>query len=80
MQEDFDKIRLDHIFIIDGLIKEFKQKTGTYPFEESDGQLPVAAIIETDYQKESHGGKIPIFLDLEIREKNGLYNSLLSVN
>jgi len=72
MQEDFDKIRLDHIFIIDGLIKEFKQKTGRYPFEENEKQLPVATIIETEYQKKSHEGKVPIFLDLEIREKDGV--------
>ena len=72
MQEDFDIIRLDHIFIIDGLVKEFKQKTGRYPFEESDSQPPVATIIETDYQKKSHDGQVPIFLDLEIRESNGV--------
>lgn len=71
MQEDFDKIRLDHIFIISGLVNEYHQKNGKYPFETGPSQLPAIAIIETEKQKETHGGKVPLFLDLNIRQTKG---------
>ncbi len=31
MQEDFDKIRLDHILIISELVNEYKEKVGQFP-------------------------------------------------
>lgn len=71
MQEDFDKIRLDHIFIISGLVNEYHQKNGKYPFETEPSQIPAIAIIETEKQKETHDGKVPLFLDLQIRQSEG---------
>lgn len=67
MQQDFDKIRLAHIFAIDDLVSEFREHTGRYPFQESDERNPVASIIETDEQRKSHRGDVPIFITLETR-------------
>ncbi len=71
MQEDFDKIRLDHVLIIDALVKEYKAKTGKYPFEGKYEQLPVAVVIESEAQKESHKGNVPLFIDLSTRAVDG---------
>ena len=71
MQEDFDKIRLDHLFAINGLVQEYKTTTGKYPFETDSSQLPAVVIIQTEKQKETHEGNVPIFLDLETRAVNG---------
>jgi hypothetical protein len=73
MQEDFDKIRLDHAFIINDLIQEYRTTTGKYPFETDSSQLPAVVIIQTEKQKETHQGKVHIFLDLETRAVNGQY-------
>ena len=71
MQEDFDKIRLDHVFVINSLVQEYKTTTGKYPFETDPAQLPAVVIIQTEKQKETHKGNVPIFLDLETRATNG---------
>ena len=71
MQKDFDKIRLDHILSINALVQEYKATTGKYPFESDPEQLPVVVIIQTEKQKETHNGNVPIFLDLESRANNG---------
>ena len=72
MQEDFDKIRLDHILSISALVEEYKTATGRYPFETESKQLPAVVIIETEEQKETHAGKVPIILDLESRAADGV--------
>ena len=71
MQEDFDKIRLDHLLSINALIQEYKNSTGTYPFETHSNQLPVIVVIQTEKQKETHQGNVPLFLDLESRISDG---------
>ena len=71
MQEDFDKIRMDHLFVINELVQEYKSTTGKYPFETDSAQLPAIVIIQTEKQKETHKGNVPIFLDLETRTTNG---------
>lgn len=71
MQQDFDKIRLDHMFVIDSLVMEFREKTGRYPFEEPGGKSATAVVIQTDAQERSHGGRVPLFFDLAIRAKDG---------
>ena len=73
MQEDFDKIRLDHILFINSLIKEYKTTKGKYPFETNSEQLPVIVAIQTELQKETHKDNVPIFLDLATRAVNGQY-------
>ena len=73
MQKDFDKIRLDHILTINALIQEYKTTTGKYPFEDGLAQMPVVVTIQTDKQKETHNGNVPIILDLESRAVNGLF-------
>jgi len=72
MQEDFDKIRLDHILTINSLVEEYKTATGKYPFENKPGQRPVAVIIETEKQKETHAGHVPLYLDLDSRAIDGV--------
>ena len=72
MQEDFDRIRLDHILSIGSLVEKYKTATGRYPFENDPKQLPVVVIIETEKQKETHAGHVPLFLDLESRAVDGV--------
>lgn len=72
MQEDFDKIRVDHLFVIFDLVSEFHRETGKYPFQVAGSELPVFVIIQTEEQEKTHGGKVPLFLDLEIRLERGL--------
>ena len=68
MQEDFDKIRLDHLLVTNRLIDEYKSNTGYYPFENMPTQLPIVVIIQTQTQEEAHKGNVPIFLDMETRQ------------
>ena len=52
MQEDFDRIRLDHILIINGLVNEYKEKVGHFPFA-NYSEKPVYSKIATEEQIEN---------------------------
>ena len=72
MQEDFDKIRLDHLLQIDLAVKEYKKQKGYYPYEDQGLNTPVMIIIQTPEQEKTHGGNVPIHMSLELRMENGL--------
>ncbi|MGA1871058.1 MAG: hypothetical protein ACMUJM_21195 [bacterium] len=71
MQEDFDRIRLDHILIINNLVEKFKIKTGYYPLEKRFESLPIAVMIASDTQLENDKGRTPIHIDLFTRGIDG---------
>ena len=72
MQEDFDKRRLDSILIMSNYMEEYKVKVGHYPFHKDDpDQLPVGVIIQSAMQKDTHGGKVRFFIDLNTRAVDG---------
>lgn len=66
MQEDFDRIRLDHILVIHKLIAEYKSETGHFPFE-GRSDLPAVVLIASEEQLRNNHDRIPIFIDLETR-------------
>jgi hypothetical protein len=70
MQDDFDKIRLDHILMINSLVYEFKAMTGNFPFE-NYSEKPVIVVIATDEQIANDNGRLNIFLDLSTRAVDG---------
>jgi len=70
MQADFDKIRLDHVFIINGLVTEYKEKTGHFPLE-NYSEKPVYVTIATEEQIENDKGRSNVFLDLNTRAVDG---------
>ena len=72
MQEDFDKIRLDSILIIDNLVKEYKEKTGRYPFENYNTILPIVITIASTEQIENDQGRSNVYVDLNTRSSNGV--------
>lgn len=70
MQEDFDKIRLDHILIISNLVNEYKEKNGHFPFA-NRSEKPVVVTIASEEQIENDKGRAPIFVDLNTRATDG---------
>jgi hypothetical protein len=70
MQEDFDKIRLDHILTINELINEYKEKIGHFPVENYSTK-PVYVKIATVEQIENDKGRSNVFIDLSTRAADG---------
>lgn len=70
MQQDFDKIRLDHILIISGLVNEYKEKVGYFPFA-NRSEKPIVVTIASEKQIEEDNGNSPIFIDLNSRATDG---------
>jgi hypothetical protein len=70
MQEDFDKIRLDHILIISELVSEYKEKVGHFPFA-NYSEKPVYVKIATEEQIQNDKGRSNVFLDLSTRAEDG---------
>jgi hypothetical protein len=70
MQEDFDKIRLDHILIINDIVNEYKEKTGHFPLE-NYSEKPVYVKIATKEQIDNDKGRSNVFLDLSSRAVDG---------
>ena len=70
MQEDFDKIRLDHILIISNLVNEYKEKVGHFPFA-NYSEKPVYVKIATEEQIKNDKGRSNVFLDLSTRAVDG---------
>lgn len=70
MQEDFDKIRLDHILIISNLVNEYKEKNGHFPFANLS-DLPVYVTIASEEQIKNNKGRSRIFIDLNTRITDG---------
>lgn len=71
MQQDFDKQRLDHMLIIDGLVREYHAKTGRYPLDDTPSQIAVAVCIQSAAQQEGHKDNIPIYLEMSTRKQDG---------
>ena len=69
MQQDFDKIRLDHILIINSLANEYKEKIGYFPFA-NRSEKPVVVTIASEEQIENDNGRAPAFIDLNTRAIN----------
>jgi hypothetical protein len=72
MQEDFDRIRLDHLFVITKLIDEYQLKAGRLPFEKSADGKPVAVIIASEGQLDRNQGQGLVRLDLKTRASDGI--------
>ncbi len=71
MQEDFDRIRLDHAFILDSLLTEYHQRTGTWPFAEGTDSVAAYVVIATDAQAEANAAFVRIRVDNELRGTDG---------
>ena len=71
MQEDFDRIRLDHLFILDTLIREYAAATGAFPFADGSDSLPQVVVIATPQQYERNQDLLRIRVDLALRAENG---------
>jgi len=72
MQEDFDRIRLDHLFEIDSTIREFVHRTGALPFASLSDSVPVVVVIATDDQYQRNREGLAIRVDREVRAENGV--------
>ena len=72
LQEDFDRIRLDHAFVIGALIDEYRAKVGVYPFAEGTDSVPAVVIIGTPDQDERNKKFIRIRVDFDLRATNGV--------
>jgi hypothetical protein len=70
MQQDFDKIRLDHILIINNLVNEYKEKVDHFPFA-NHSEKPVYVKIATEEQIKNDKGRSNVFLDLSTRTVDG---------
>jgi hypothetical protein len=71
MQEDFDRIRLDHAFVIAGLIDEYRTKAGAFPFADGTDTMPVAVVIATPQQEERNKALVRIRVDFALRATGG---------
>src|SRR5437763_4189730 len=71
MQQDFDRSRLDHLFVIANLMEEYQKKTGHFPFANSVDGKPVAVVIASEEQLKNDGGRVPISLELKTRAVDG---------
>ena len=72
MQEDFDRIRLDHALVIGGLLAEYRRATGRYPFAEGSDSVPAVVIIGTPEQLRNNRDFIRIRIDLDLRAAAGV--------
>jgi hypothetical protein len=72
MQEDFDRIRLDHLFEIDSTIREFVQRTGSLPFAKLSDSIPVVVVIASDDQYQRNRENLAIRVDRELRAEKGV--------
>ena len=66
-QDDFDKIRLNHIRYLYDIVREYATVKGSPPFASESDTVPVVVIIETERQAERHNGNYPIIVHLETR-------------
>jgi hypothetical protein len=71
MQQDFDRVRLDHLCVIAKLIEEYENKAGHLPLAMKGNEKPVVVVIGTQEQKDYDNGRVPIIVDLETRAKDG---------
>jgi hypothetical protein len=71
MQEDFDRIRLDHAFVIGALLDEYRAKAGMFPFEDGTDSVPAVVIIGSADQERRNQELIRIRVDLYLRATNG---------
>jgi len=71
MQQDFDRLRLDHLLVIATIMNEYESKTGHFPFADRADGKPVAVIIASEEQLANHKGRVQIMLDLRSREIDG---------
>jgi hypothetical protein len=72
MQEDFDRIRLDHAFSIGALLDEYRAKVGAFPFSEGTDSVPAVVIIGTADQERQNEKFIRIRVDLALRAAQGV--------
>lgn len=72
MQEDFDRIRLDHLLEIDSTLREFVHRKGSLPFASISDAVPVVVVIATDDQQQRNREGLDIRVDREIRAENGV--------
>jgi hypothetical protein len=72
MQEDFDRIRLDHALVISGLLAEYRSATGRYPFAEGSDSSPAVVIIGTPEQQRNNRDFIRIRIDQDLRAAAGV--------
>ncbi|MBN1756722.1 MAG: hypothetical protein JW863_00295 [Chitinispirillaceae bacterium] len=66
-QEDFDRIRLNHLNYLFETVREYAAVKGAVPFAAESDTVPVVVIFETEEQAERHNGKYPIIVHLETR-------------
>lgn len=72
MQEDFDRIRLDHLFILDTLLREYASRTGTLPFAAGTDSMPSVVVIATADQRARNEDILQIRVDRELRGTDGV--------
>ncbi len=70
MQEDFDRIRLDHVLTINSLVNEYIEKVGHFPLS-NYSEKPVYVKIATEEQITNDKGRSNVFLDLNTRIVDG---------
>ena len=70
MQEDFDRIRLDHALTIAALVDEYRAKAGAFPFADGADSVPAAVVIATEQQDERNKDIVDIRVDLALRATN----------
>ena len=66
-QDDFDKIRLNHIRYLYEVVRQYKTVNGSVPFAVESDTVPVVVLFETAQQERRHNGKYPIIVHLETR-------------
>lgn len=59
-QHDADILRVNHLEYIDGLVEEYKEKTGHYPFADERVSIPTYVFIATPKQIEWFKDDMPI--------------------
>ena len=68
-QDDFDKFRINDIKYLYSIARDYKEKTGYFPFEKESNEIPIVVVFESAKQASYHKGKYPIMVDLESRGK-----------
>jgi hypothetical protein len=71
LQQDFDRLRLDHILVIATLIQEYENITGHFPLADRGDGKAVAVVIASEEQLANDKGRVPILLDLRSRAVDG---------
>ncbi|MBU1086944.1 MAG: hypothetical protein KKD05_05425 [Candidatus Omnitrophica bacterium] len=67
LQDDFDKFRINDLKYLYSLAREYKDKTGYFPFEQESKDVPIVVVFESAKQAAYHKGKYSIMVDLESR-------------